>query len=73
MIDGIVFLVSVVIAAICGAIWGLWQGEKNNSWLKKKNEALNQALESERKENKALRKWLRIEQEIEKEKENVRS
>jgi len=69
MIDGIVFLVSVVIAAICGAIWGLWQGEKNNSWLKKKNEALNQALESERKANESLRKWLKFYRE----KENVKS
>jgi len=69
MIDGIVFLISVVIAAVCGAIWGLWQGEKNNSWLKKKNEALNQALESERKANELLRKWLKFYRE----KEDVRS
>jgi hypothetical protein len=69
MVDGIVFLISVVIAAVCGAIWGLWQGEKNNSWLKKKNEALNQALESERKANEALRKWLKFYRE----RENVRS
>ena len=69
MVDGIVFLISVVIAAVCGAIWGLWQGEKNNSWLKKKNEALNQALESERKANEALKKWIKFYRE----KENVRS
>ena len=69
MVDGIVFLISVVIAAVCGAIWGLWQGEKNNSWLKKKNEALNQALESERKANESLRKWLKFYRE----KENVKS
>jgi len=69
MVDGIVFLISVVIAAVCGAIWGLWQGEKNNSWLKKKNEALNQALESERKANELLRKWLKFYRE----KEDVRS
>jgi hypothetical protein len=69
MVDGIIFLISVVIAAVCGAIWGLWQGEKNNSWLKKKNEALNQALESERKASESLRKWLRYYRE----RENVRS
>jgi hypothetical protein len=69
MVDGIVFLISVVIAAACGAIWGLWRGEKNNSWLKKKNEALNQALESERKGNESLRKWLKFYRE----RENVRS
>jgi hypothetical protein len=69
MVDGIVFLISVVIAAVCGAIWGLWQGEKNNSWLKKKNEALNQALESERKASEALRKWIKFYRE----RENVRS
>jgi hypothetical protein len=69
MVDGIVFLISVVIAAVCGAIWGLWQGEKNNSWLKKKNEAINQALESERKANEALKKWIKFYRE----KENVRS
>ena len=63
MIDGIVFLTSVVIAAGCGAIWGLWQGQKSNTWLKKKNEVLKQALESERKANELLRKWLKFYQE----------
>jgi len=69
MVDGIVFLISVVIAAACGAIWGLWRGEKNNEWLKRKNEFLNQALESERKASESLRKWLKFYRE----RENVRS
>jgi hypothetical protein len=73
MISGIVFLVSVIVAAGCGAIWGLWRGEKNNEWLKRKNEFLYHVLEVERKRNEALRKWIGIEQKIEKEKENVRS
>jgi len=55
MVDGIVYLASVVIAAVCGAIWGLWRGEKSNIWLRQKNQALNQALESERKANEILR------------------
>jgi type VI protein secretion system component VasK len=69
MIERILYLASLIVAAACGAIWGLWQGEKNNSWLKKKNEALNQALESERKANEALKKWLKFYRE----RENVRS
>jgi len=69
MVDGIVFLISVIVAAACGAIWGLWQGEKSNTWLKRKNEFLNQALESERKASESLRKWLKFYRE----RENVRS
>jgi len=69
MVDGIVFLVSVVIAAVCGAIWGLWRGEKNNEWLRRKNEFLNRALESELKANESLQRWLSYYRD----KENVRS
>jgi len=69
MVDGIIFLISVVIAAVCGAIWGLWRGEKNNEWLKRKNEYLNRALESELKANESLQRWLRYYRE----RENVRS
>jgi len=69
MVDGIIFLVSVVIAAICGAIWGLWQGEKNNEWLKRKNEFLTRALEAELKANESLQRWLRYYRD----RENVRS
>jgi hypothetical protein len=60
MVDGIVFLISVIVAAVCGAVWGLWQGEKSNTRLKQKNKALNQALESERLANESLRKWLKF-------------
>jgi len=69
MVDGIIYLISVIISAGCGAIWGLWQGQKSNTWLKQKNQALNQALESERKANESLKKWLKFYQE----RENVRS
>jgi hypothetical protein len=69
MVDGIVFLISVAIAAVCGAIWGLWRGEKNNEWLKRKNEYLNRALESELKANESLKRWLRYYRD----RENVRS
>jgi len=69
MVDGIIYLISVIVAAVCGAIWGLWRGEKNNEWLKRKNEFLNRALESELKANESLQRWLRYYRD----KENVRS
>jgi hypothetical protein len=69
MIERILYLASLIVAAACGAIWGLWRGEKNNEWLRRKNEHLNRTLEAELKANESLRRWLRYYRE----RENVRS
>ncbi len=57
MANGLLILALLIIAAILGALWGLWRGEKRNDELRKKNLELYRGLKSEQESNRMLRKW----------------
>jgi len=57
MDNNLFFLALIIIAAILGALWGLWRGERRNTELRRKNIELYRGLKSEQESNRMLRKW----------------